>query len=65
MKIELYFDAPEKVNQDVENSLFFHSFSKAVFEASQGRKPLFHGFHMPYYYYLIYISSTTILEGPK
>jgi len=38
------------MNLPMENTGFPHRFSKAVFEAAQGRKPLFHGFHMPYYY---------------
>ena len=38
------------VNTSVENRLFFHRFSKAVFEAAQEFEWVFHGFHMPYYY---------------
>jgi len=39
-----------------ENRALFHRFSKGVFEALQGLKPLFHGFHMPYYYYFFIYS---------
>lgn len=39
----------------MEKGRFSHKFSSAVFEAIKGFEALFHSFHMPYYYYIIYI----------